>query len=104
MFRKKDPQGSLFETSNLVPASKVHRLQASWAEPFRVRGLPLIDEDLFAPLYCDDHGRPNRPVQTVFGVLLQRHGGEDRRQERIRRRDVEDFLGQVFETGVAASM
>ena len=70
MFRKKDPQGSLFETSNLVPASKVHRLQASWAEPFRVRGLPLIDEDLFAPLYCDDHGRPNRPVQTVFGVLL----------------------------------
>jgi hypothetical protein len=70
MFRKKDPQGSLFETSALVPAAKRERLQASWAEPFRARALPLIDEDLFAPLYCNDNGRPNRPVQTVFGVLL----------------------------------
>lgn len=70
MFRKKDPQGSLFETSNLLPAAKAQRLRASWAEPFRARALPLIDEDLFAPLYCDDNGRPNRPVQTVFGVLL----------------------------------
>jgi len=70
MFRKKDAQGSLFETSNLVPEAKARRLQASWAETFRARALPLIDEELFAPLYCDDNGRPNRPVQTVFGVLL----------------------------------
>ena len=70
MFRKRDPQSSLFETSNLVPAAKARRLQASWAEPFRVRALPLIDEEVFASLYCDDNGRPNRPVQTVFGVLL----------------------------------
>ena len=70
MFRKKDPQSSLFETSNLVPEVKARRLQASWAETFRVHALPLIDEALFAPLYCDDNGRPNRPVQTVFGVHL----------------------------------
>ena len=70
MFRKKDPQGSLFETSNLVPEAKARRLQASWAETFRARALPLIDEELFAPLYCDDNGRPNRPVQTVFAVHL----------------------------------
>ena len=70
MFRKKDPQSSLFETSNLVPEAKARRLQSSWAETFRVRALPLIDEELFALLYCDDNGRPNRPVQTVFGVLL----------------------------------
>ena len=30
----------------------------------------MIDEALFAPRYCDDNGRPNRTVQTVFGVLL----------------------------------
>ena len=30
----------------------------------------MIDETQFAPLYCDDNGRPNQPVQTVFGVLL----------------------------------
>ena len=70
MFRKKDPQSSLFEASNLVPEAKARRLQASWAETFRSRALSLIDEELFAPLYCDDNGRPNRPVQTIFGVLL----------------------------------
>jgi hypothetical protein len=70
MFRKRDPQDSLFGTSNLVPADKAKRLQASWAEVFRARALPLIDEEGFAPLYCPDNGRPNRPVQTVFGVLL----------------------------------
>ena len=70
MFRTKDSQRSLFETHNLVPAAKQRRLQASWAETFRTRALPLIDETQFAPLYCDDNGRPNQPVQTVFGVLL----------------------------------
>lgn len=70
MFRKRDPQESLFGTSNLVPSAKAKRLRASWAEVFRARALPLIDEEVFAPLYCPDNGRPNRPVQTVFGVLL----------------------------------
>ena len=70
MFHTKDSQRSLFETHNLVPAAKQRRLQASWAETFRTRALPLIDETQFAPLYCDDNGRPNQPVQTVFGVLL----------------------------------
>lgn len=70
MFRKRNPQRSLFGTSNLVPPAKVERLQASWAEPFRGRALPLIDEACFAALYCPDNGRPNRAVQIVFGVLL----------------------------------
>ena len=54
----------------MVPAAKARRLQASWAEAFRSRALPLIGEEVFAPLYCHDNGRPKRPVQTVFGVLL----------------------------------
>jgi hypothetical protein len=70
MFRKRDPQGSLFQSSLLLPPAKAQRLQDSWAEVFRTRALPLIREELFAPLYCPDNGRPNRPVQTVFGVLL----------------------------------
>ena len=70
MFRKRDPQGTLFASSNLVPEAKARRLRGSWAEIFRARALPLIDEEVFAPLYCDDNGRPNRPVQTVYGVLL----------------------------------
>lgn len=70
MFRKRNPQGSLFSTNNLVPPAKAQRLQASWGETFQRRALPLIDEDLFAPLYCHDNGRPNRPAETLVGVLL----------------------------------
>jgi len=70
MFRKRDPQHNLFQTSNLIPRAKAKRLEKSWAEAFRNQALPLIDEDLFAPMYCDDNGRPNTPVPIVFGVLL----------------------------------
>ena len=51
MFRKRDAQGSLFESSLLIPAAKAKRLQGSWAETFRQRALPLIDEEIFAPLW-----------------------------------------------------
>ena len=79
MYRKRHPQANLFKTSNLVPPAKAKRLQASWAEVFRLRALPLIDEDAFASLYCADQGRPNRPVQIVVGVLLlkEMHGLTD---------------------------
>ena len=70
MFRKKDSQRNLFESRHLVPAAKQRRLQATWAETFRAHALPLIDEEQFAPLYCDDNGRPNQPVATVLGVLV----------------------------------
>ena len=70
MYRQRHPQITLFESSYLVPAAKADRLRASWAETFRHSALPLIDEDVFAPLYCEDNGRPNRPVQTVLGVLM----------------------------------
>ncbi len=63
------PVGSA-ESRNLVPPAKQRRLQASWAETFRAHALPLIDEEQFASLYCDDNGRPNQPVATVLGVLL----------------------------------
>lgn len=70
MFRKRDPQHNLFQTSSLIPPSKAQRLEKSWAEAFRTQALPLIDESLFAPMYCEDNGRPNTPVQIVFGTLL----------------------------------
>ena len=79
MYRPRDPQESLFASSLLVPPDKAKRLRASWAEGFRAHALPLIDEEVFAPMYCADNGRPNRPVQTVFGVLLLKeiHGLTD---------------------------
>ena len=70
MFRGRDPQESLFQPNMLIPPAKARRLQRSWAEVFRNRALPLIDEERFADMYCEDNGRPNRAVQTVLGVLI----------------------------------
>ena len=60
MFRIRDPQESLWQSQFLVTPKKAKRLERSWAEVFRNEALPLIDEELFAPMYCVDNGRPNR--------------------------------------------
>ena len=46
------------------------RLEEDWPGVFRRSVLPLIDEELFRDLYCGDNGRPNKPVQTVVGLLI----------------------------------
>jgi hypothetical protein len=70
MFRARSPQESLFQAAFLFPEQKAKRLERSWADMFQSRALPLIDEERFAGMYCDDNGRPNRAVQTVLGVLI----------------------------------
>lgn len=70
MFRKRNPQGSLFESSFLLPPEKQKRLDKTWAGQFRDKALPLIDEQAFADFYCRDNGRPNRAVQTIVGFLI----------------------------------
>jgi hypothetical protein len=70
MFRKRNPQGSLFQPDMLVPPAKARRLERSWAEVFRNQALPLIDEQAFAWMYCANNGRPNRAVQTILGVHI----------------------------------
>jgi len=70
MFRKRDPQQSLFSASLVLPPEKRKRLEKDWPGHFRRSALPLIDEDAFRELYHDWNGRPNKPVQTVVGVLL----------------------------------
>lgn len=70
MFRERDRQGQLFESGNLVPPEKRQRMDRTWAGVFRLLALPMIQEELFAPMYCEDNGRPNAPVQIVLGVLI----------------------------------
>lgn len=70
MFQRKDPQRSLFAASMLLPDEKRERLEADWPGAFRRAALPLIDEELFRDLYHPDNGRPNKPVQTIIGMLL----------------------------------
>ena len=70
MFRMRGQQESLWQSQFLVTPKKAERLKGSWAEVFRNQALPLIDEERFAPMYCDDNGRLNRAVQTVLGVHI----------------------------------
>jgi len=70
MFRRRDPQSMLFESSNLLPPAKRARLAKSWAQAYRDLALPLIKEELFAPLFDPGNGRPNAPVQVTFSVLI----------------------------------
>src|SRR5579864_8310247 len=70
MFRKRDPQGQLLEATWLLPAEKRDRIEKTWAQQFRERALPLIEEEPFAPLFHEDNGRPNKPAQIVLGVLI----------------------------------
>ena len=57
MFRKTDPQSSLFETEYLLPEAKRARLEKSWAEPFRRKVLPLIDEEVFRDAFDAQGGK-----------------------------------------------
>jgi hypothetical protein len=70
MFRKRDPQTSLFSAPHFLPPMKRERLEKGWVGEFRRSALPLIDEDAFRDFYHDSNGRPNKPVQTVIGALL----------------------------------
>lgn len=71
MFRAKNRQGSLFSATTLLPEEKRRRLEHTWAGVFRAKALPLIDEEAFRHLYDEEgNGRPNKPVQTLVGLLV----------------------------------
>ena len=54
-------------------------LDKSWAKYFGDRIFPLINEEKFEVLYCNDNGRPNTPVNVVLGslILKEMHGLTD---------------------------
>lgn len=70
MFRPTDPQLSLMESRFLLSPKKRARLERSWAEAFRTRVLPLIDEEAFRACFCADNGRPNTSIRLLVGLHL----------------------------------
>ncbi len=55
----------------LVPADKRARLEKSWAQAFRDRVLPLIEEELFRSSFDKDNaGRPNKSIRLLMGLHL----------------------------------
>ena len=70
MFVPTDKQSSLLESEFLLPPEKVARLRSSWAEPFRERILPLIDEEVFRDGFSETVGRPNKSIRLLTGLHL----------------------------------
>lgn len=48
------------------------RLARTWAQTFREECLPLLDEELFRPLYCEDNGAPCKSIRLVAAVTILR--------------------------------
>ena len=41
-----------------------------WSGNFRRNVMPLINEDIFAPLYSEKKSRPAEPVNVLFSIFL----------------------------------
>jgi hypothetical protein len=71
MFKKTNPQQSLFGIDRQLSKSLRTRLRASWAHLFRLEILPILfrSEENFSMLYGKT-GRPNFSVARVIGLCL----------------------------------
>lgn len=71
MYKKTNPQQSLFGVDTPLSAALQTRLKASWAHFFKVEILPILleCEDHYAMLYGKT-GRPNFSVARMLGICL----------------------------------
>lgn len=72
MFRENNEhlQQKLFNNLSTMDSRLAKKLGNSWAAFFYEHVFCQIDENLFAPLYCSDNGRPNFPVNILMGIDL----------------------------------
>jgi hypothetical protein len=70
MFHLSSSQGSLFESQYQISERKAIRLQKTWAQTFRERCFPLIDETRFRSFYCEENGAPCKSIRVVVSALI----------------------------------
>ena len=75
MFRenKAHLQNNLFNSLSGMDKRFKEKLETSWAGLFYKHVFSQIDEQLFAPLYSSDNGRPNFPVNIFAGLDIIKH-------------------------------
>jgi len=71
MYKKTDPQQSLFGVQTQLSSSLRTRLKDSWAQLFKAQILPILlnSEDNFSMLYGTT-GRPNFSVARMLGLCF----------------------------------
>ncbi len=68
MYRKTDPQLSLFDIDNMYPDILPPK---DWCRIYRKQIYPLIDEGKFRDFYSEEKiGRPNKSVKTTISILI----------------------------------
>lgn len=75
MFRKNDThlQDDLFNHYRTMKPSIARMLEKSWAPVFYEEVFCKINEEIYAPLYCIDNGRPNTPVNIMLSLEIIKH-------------------------------
>ena len=67
MFRKTDPQSSIFEVQNLASDTLP---EDDWSHQYRDEIYPLIDEDKFKHLFKEQGGAPNKSIRRTLSILI----------------------------------
>lgn len=75
MFRTNDDhrQFKLFSHYREMKPGIAKMLENTWASVFYKEVFCKINEELFAPLYCNDNGRPNFPVNILLSLEIIKH-------------------------------
>lgn len=75
MFRenKDHLQQDLFNSMSTMNPRSQKLLMNSWAKLFYEEVFCQIDETIFKPLYCEDNGRPNFPVNILLSLEFIKH-------------------------------
>ena len=75
MFKKncEHLQDDLFNHYRTMKPNIAKMLDKSWAPIFYEEVFCKINEDIYAPLYCLDNGRPNTPVNILLSLEVIKH-------------------------------
>src|SRR5665647_1085221 len=75
MFRTNNThlQDDLFNHYQTMKPSIAKMLEKSWAPVFYKEVFCKINEEIYAPLYCLDNGRPNTPVNILLSLEIIKH-------------------------------
>ena len=69
-FTNSSQQMTLDDSMYHLTRREQKALEKSWAKPFAEELFPMIDEEPFRVLYCEDNGAPNIPVNIIVGASI----------------------------------
>ena len=69
-FTNPSQQMTLDDSTYHLTKREQKALEKSWAKPFAEELFPMIDEEPFRVLYCEDNGAPNTPANIIVGACI----------------------------------